>query len=252
MPQPFRATALGWRRTKRGDLVANNADSASGTSCRIAAEVLGLLSVTRRTSSTGQEAGAQLERDVESYLVGALPARSQGQGAWEVGRKRKITEFAQYEHLARMTKAIATSKQPDVLRSEIGGKDDYIIKPDITVGIVYGDSPGHPILHASISCKWTIRSDRVQNIRHEGVILARHRRGRLPHVVVATAEPMATRLAAIARGTGEIDWVYHIALDELVEATTAAGTRQQQDVLQELIGERRLFGLQALVDVLVV
>jgi hypothetical protein len=26
---------------------------------------------------------------------------------------------------------------------------------------------GLPPLHAAISCKWTIRSDRVQNIRHE-------------------------------------------------------------------------------------
>ena len=71
-----------------------------------------------------------------------------------------------------------------------------------------------PLLHASISCKWTIRSDRAQNARSEGLNLVRNRKGRLPHVVV-TAEPTPSRISSIALGTGEIDCVYHFALYEL-------------------------------------
>jgi hypothetical protein len=72
-----------------------------------------------------------------------------------------------------------------------------------------------PSLHASISCKWTIRSDRSQNTRTEALNLIRNRKGRLPHIVAVTAEPLPTRLAALALGTGDLDCVYHFALHEL-------------------------------------
>ena len=103
-----------------------------------------------------------------------------------------------------------------------------------------------PLLHAAVSCKFTIRSDRVQNVRHEGVILTRHRRGRQPHIVVVTAEPLPTRLAAIARGTGEIDAVYHVALEALQTATKVAGTQAQQDALAEIVGQHRLLDVTEL------
>jgi hypothetical protein len=82
---------------------------------------------------------------------------------------------------------------------------------------------GGPFLHAAVSCKWTIRSDRVQNIRHEANLLLRHRRGRAPHIVAVTAEPLPSRLASIAMGTGELDCVYHLVLDELREAVAECG-----------------------------
>lgn len=41
--------------------------------------------------------------------------------------------------------------------------------------------------------------------------LIRHRRGRVPHVVVATAEPTVGRIASIAQGTGDLDAVFHVA-----------------------------------------
>lgn len=59
------------------------------------------------------------------------------------------------------------------------------------------------------------RSIIMFRIRHEGVILARSRRGREPHIVTVTAEPLPSRLAAIACGTGEVDAVYHVALAKL-------------------------------------
>jgi len=54
-------------------------------------------------------------------------------------------------------------------------------------------------------------------------------------IVTVTAEPLPSRLTAIARGTGEVDCVYHIAFEELVAATDAAGTVEQKKVLDELV-----------------
>jgi len=82
------------------------------------------------------------------------------------------------------------------------------------------------------------------------VILTRNRRGRQPRIVTVTAEPLPTRLAAIARGTGEVDAVYHVALDELVQATATAGNAEQQAVLNEMITQNRLADFETLVDVL--
>lgn len=68
---------------------------------------------------------------------------------------------------------------------------------------------GKPLLHASVSAKFTMRSDRAQNSRTEALNLIRNRKGHLPHIVVVTAEPMPNRLASLALGTGDIDCVYH-------------------------------------------
>jgi len=61
-----------------------------------------------------------------------------------------------------------------------------------------------------------------------------------------TAEPLPTRVAAIARGTGEVDGVYHVALAALQAGTELHGTAEQKDVLDELIGQHRLFDLTTL------
>lgn len=73
-----------------------------------------------------------------------------------------------------------------------------------------------PLLHASLSCKWTLRSDRAQNARSEALNLIRNRKGRLPHIAVVTGEPLPSRLASLALGTGDLDCVYHFALPELI------------------------------------
>lgn len=99
---------------------------------------------------------------------------------------------------------------------------------------------GRPILHASISAKWTIRSDRAQNSRTEALGLVRNRKGRLPHIVVVTAEPLPSRLASLALGTGDIDCVYHFALPELVETVSALGTEDAMEMLNILIEGKRL------------
>ena len=224
--------------------VPNNADIDSVTSCAIAAEILTILDVQRVTAPK-EAPGTALEIAVAGYLAEALPAIHPDR-AWEVDHRKLITDFQQYEHLARLD---AIVREHPTLRSEIGR--DYLIKPDVTVGILVASTPP-PLLHAAISCKWSIRSDRVQNIRHEGVILTRNRRGRQPHIVTVTAEPLPTRLAAIARGTGEVDAVYHVALDELVQATGTAGNAEQQAVLDEMITQNRLADFETLVAVLAI
>lgn len=103
-----------------------------------------------------------------------------------------------------------------------------------------------------VSCKFSIRSDRVQNIRHEGIGLIRHRRGRQPHIVTVTSEPLPSRLAAICRGTGEVDAVYHVCLPELQQVVEAVGNNEQRNALAEAVGQRRLFDLTNLVGHLVV
>ena len=97
-----------------------------------------------------------------------------------------------------------------------------------------------PLLHASISCKWTIRSDRSQNARSEALNLIRNRKGRTPHVVVVTAEPLPSRIASIALGTGDIDCVYHFALPELQKAVQDLNLDDSADTLNILVSGKRL------------
>ncbi|GAB4419955.1 MAG: hypothetical protein Fur0044_16610 [Anaerolineae bacterium] len=85
-----------------------------------------------------------------------------------------------------------------------------------------------------------IRSDRSQNTRTEALNLIRNRKGHLPHIVAVTAEPLPTRLAALALGTGDLDCVYHFALPELKKAIEEIQNIDQLDMLEMLIEGRRL------------
>jgi hypothetical protein len=184
-----------------------------------------------------------LEEGVRSFLEEQLPLLTPDR-KWTFQRGTKVTDFVQYRHLGRIQDIIKEDKS-GTLATEIGR--DYVIKPDVTVGV---QSKEGLLLHAAVSCKWTIRSDRVQNVRHEAVILTRHRRGRQPHIVAVTAEPLPSRLASIARGTGEIDGVYHIAFDSLLAAVEEVATPGEQEVLVELVEQRRLFDFSSLPTVL--
>lgn len=230
---------LGWTGGK-----PNIADTSSATSCKIAGALLDALEVTADVAHVGQTAGKLLEDMVHDHLAEALPNTHAGRIV-VVSRKTAVSDFEQYAHLATL-KRLIDDDQTGLLRASIG--TDYQIKPDVTVGLFAGS--GAPFLHAAVPCKWTLRSDRAQNVRHEAVVLIRHRRGRLPHITPVTAEPMPTRLASLARGTAEIDALYHVALDELTLAVHASGTRQQVEVLDELVRHGRLKDLSELARVL--
>lgn len=241
----FVPALLGYRvnpKTGQVTTTPNSADGDNQPSIRIAKAILESFGIAEGTGVSG-DLGTQLELGVEEWLRNELPALAPNRN-WSFGHKRAVTEFVQYEHLARIQKIIDTDPT-QTLKAEIG--TDYVIKPDVTIGlsIALGN-----LLHASISCKWTIRSDRVQNIRHEAVILTRHRRGRQPHIVVVTAEPLPSRLASIARGTGEVDAVYHVALAPLTAAVQAHASAGQRSTLDELVDQDRLKDLTDLPAVL--
>ena len=153
------------------------------------------------------------------------------------------------------------SKHP-ALAAALGGS--YIIKPDIVSvrepeedaainiheklvdelsanrTILRKANGADSILHASISCKWTIRSDRSQNSRTEALNLIRNRKGHLPHIAVVTAEPMPGRIASIALGTGDVDCVYHFALPELHRAVAKVASEDSVELMDNMIRGNRL------------
>ena len=69
--------------------------------------------------------------------------------------------------------------------------------------------------------------------------MIRNRKGKLPHIVVVTAEPLPSRIASIALGTGDIDCVYHISLYELEKVVNYIGGEPSK-LLNTLINGKRL------------
>jgi NgoMIV restriction enzyme len=247
---PFAHTLLGWKpstKNKLGwSLVPNLADVDSAESMRIGAGMLDELAVARDVvSDVPKDPGGPLEQAVHDHLGRALPHRQPDRG-WVVARGVIITQFDQYAHLSKVDELVRANPE---LRITVG--TDYLIKPDVIVALGrVRTASGLPPLHAAISCKWTIRSDRVQNIRHECLQMIRHRRGRQPHLVTVTAEPLPSRLASIARGTGEVDAVYHVAFDALDASVAANANPEQKEAWREVVGQRRLLSYELLVDTL--
>jgi hypothetical protein len=59
-------------------------------------------------------------------------------------------------------------------------------------------------------------------------------------VVVVTGEPLPSRIASLALGTGDIDCVYHFALGELHDTLAASGDEAYLDQLSMMIEGKRL------------
>jgi len=244
--------------------IPSNADKHNKSSVAIAKTVLEQIgSPIKGERLAGQMSGTRFEEICEDFLAETFGALSHLRpGQWEVGRsgsKLAIAQFDQYEHLAALD---AASRVNPELAAALGS--DYLIKPDVVIvrhpetddwinqnSVIVDDTLARltslrkinndrPILHASISCKWTLRSDRAQNARSEGLNLVRNRKGRLPHIVVVTGEPTPSRIASIALGTGDIDCVYHFALPELIEAVKQLGYNDAEDMLQTMVDGKRL------------
>lgn len=181
-------------------------------------------------------------------------------------RSSTIANLLPYAHLLTVD---ALQRANADIRAAFGG--DYLVRPDIVVwkapfssseidgaapfvdplgtigkrSLAWDESGKGYLLHASVSCKWTMRSDRAQNSRTEALNLIRSRKGRLPHVVAITAEPLPSRVASIAQGTGDIDCSYHVALPELIAAVAGvAGIsptfQEEHDILAALVDGDRL------------
>ena len=242
-PRPLLAALLGHRT---GGAAPNVADKLSKQSSQIATSLLGNLNLLGNiVPHGGQTLGREFEFEVANDLRSRL--KQANNRVWDVQHPgRPLAEFEQYQHLGVLDQII-DDDDTGVLALAIGR--DYEVKPDVTVG---EKVPQHalPLLHATVSCKATIRSDRAQNVRLEAFMLNRHRNGRLPHIVVVTAEPLPSRLASLCRGTGDIDAVYHLALPELRAAVAAVGNEEQQSMLDELVAQRRLLDYSDLISTL--
>ena len=57
---------------------------------------------------------------------------------------------------------------------------------------------------------------------------------------MVTAEPTPNRIASIALGTGEIDCVYHFALDELVLTLSNQNREESIELINTMISGKRL------------
>lgn len=55
-----------------------------------------------------------------------------------------------------------------------------------------------------------------------------------------TGEPLPSRIASLALGTGDIDCVYHFALPELQEAVNSIDADDSMEMLNILIDGKRL------------
>ena len=243
--------------------VPNIADKSSKRSIELAQGILTRIGYPPCPNTpTGQRAGALFESLTRDYLARAFALLEHLRpGNWIFSVHGEVTAFDQYEHLTDLARVLS---QTPSLRATLG---DYLIKPDIVVGrspvsdseinkradILEGDTAAtltplrannfpdpKPILHASISCKWTIRSDRSQNARTEGLNLIRNRKGSTPHIVIVTAEPLPSRIASVALGTGDLDCVYHMALYELSESVEAVGDETLSEMFDLLVDGKRL------------
>lgn len=251
--------------------VASNADTSSRGSKAIAQKIIDILvkeqghTVSRVDKISGQTLGKQFETLTMEFLKETFPLMQRMRpGRWTIlqlgnNNKLKTSDFAQYEHLSYLNALTAENAQ---LAAALG--NDYLVAPDVVVyrhlyrdeeinmgshivdnntskmADIRRENGGKPILHASVSAKYTMRSDRAQNSRTEALNLIRNRKGHLPHIVVVTAEPMPNRLASLALGTGDIDCMYHFALYELIRAVREVGSEDAYEMLETLVQGKRL------------
>lgn len=248
------------------DGIPSNADRDSKSSVALAQGIAAELEAEVKTKAQGQTSGAKFESiNVEFLEKTFTQLQNLRPGKWHVERlgnrsAKKTSSFAQYEHLDYLSKLAEENLK---LAACLG--NDYMVAPDVVIyrepepdEVINADrnivddsvskqtdirraNSDLPILHASISAKWTIRSDRAQNSRTEALGLIRNRKGRLPHIIAVTAEPLPSRLASLALGTGDIDCVYHFALFELVNQVDKMDNNEvAKEMLEILIKGKRL------------
>lgn len=264
--QRFHQQLLGTCLTIDDQMIASIADSSQEFSKNVARSLISKIGTPRVISkSSGQQAGSLFEDACLGFLKNTfLHLDILRPGKWDIQKisSRKglaIAAFEQYYHLLDLD---SIAKANPSIAAVLG--NDYTISPDIVVmrepeedafinsKVYIADSEfgtrspirksfnALPLFHASISCKWTIRSDRAQNSRSEALTLIRNRKGRTPHIIVITAEPTPSRISSLALGTGDIDCVYHFALNELITAVSETGNEEAQTLLDIMIQGKRL------------
>lgn len=252
--------------------IPSNADSSSKLSIKIAKHIADQLMAEVHEKAVGQTSGSKFELATMNFISRTFMLMQHLRpGKWHISKlgnrnSVKTSSFAQYEHLEYLNQLTMNDAQ---LAASIG--NDYMVAPDIVIyretecddvindgTLIIDDTVcrlsdirksngGLPILHASISAKWTMRSDRAQNSRTEALGLIRNRKGRLPHIAVVTGEPMPSRIASLALGTGDIDCVYHFALHELIKAVNDINAEDSIELLNILVKGKRLKDISDLI-----
>lgn len=264
-------TILGFRPDSKGNptSIVSIADRSSAVSNYLSEALL--VSLVKKTgcqpcvAGDAQTSGNTFEAATKNFLEKCFEQLVPNPSVKWIFQARPsaavLSAFDQYEHLKTLKTAFESH---DDLRALL---QDYQVTPDITISKeplsdsdinrrkqkfvdpkenLARHTPARSanqdkrILHASVSCKWTMRSDRSQNTRTEALNLIRNRKGATPRIVVVTMEPMPTRLASIAMGNGDIDCTYHGALYELEEALSLRDSKKQEETLKTLIVGRRL------------
>ena len=211
--------------------VPSIADVSNKASREISKALLAKIGTTQShvEKPAGQTAGNMFESACQTFIADCFGQLAHLRpGTFDVERGQAISKFDQYSHLDELRLLADASRE---LKTHLG--TDYLIKPDVVViraaesddninrNMVLVDDTvarhtalrvangANATLHASISCKLTIRSDRVQNTRSE------------------------------ALGTGDMDCVYHFALPELVETLREQG-RETLELVETMIEGQRL------------
>lgn len=241
----------------------SNADGDSSASIAIAQGIFDQIQSKASPSGrlAGQISGSKFEQITRSFVEETFSTlMALRPGKWDFNpEKRAIFRFQQYSHLAELSRVAEKNPEIAVLLGS-----DYVIAPDVLVvrdpepdQVINAKQPlvdgtvalrsglrkrnnALPILHASISCKWTLRSDRAQNARSEALNLIRNRKGRVPHIAVVTGEPLPSRLASLALGTGDIDCVYHFALPELIASVDRLKLEDSAHLVKIMVDGKRL------------
>jgi len=248
--------------------VATNADSNNKASRIIAKAILEKISPKAKLAGKcpkGQTLGDRFEKHICRFLEQTFKQLHHLRpGPWDVNHipsksPEALTRFEQYRHLSDLQELIEENPK---IKSMLGS--GHLISPDVIIsrrplreeeinssGSILGSNVCNlaplrlanqdcPLLHANISCKFTMRSDRAQNSRTEALNLIRNRKGHTPHIIVVTAEPQPSRLASLALGTGDIDCVYHFALPELRGAVASLGESEAASLVELMVEGKRL------------
>lgn len=181
--------------------IPSNADSSSKLSIAIAQGIASQLMAETHDKAVGQTSGTRFEQLNMQFLMDTFPnLQNLRPGNWHIvklGNRNaiKTSSFAQYEHLDYLNKLTESDAK---LAASMG--NDYMVAPDVVIyrdtvsdeeintpQIIVDDTVcmmadiraqngGLPVLHASVSAKWTMRSDRAQNSRTEALGLIRNRK----------------------------------------------------------------------------
>jgi hypothetical protein len=268
----YEATINKGKPNQRKEIVSSNADIGQASSREIALRWARRLNAPHRAKGSGQTAGKRFEEAVGEFIRATVPRfQSVRPGLWRienVGNKRSENHLARYQPYSHLDELARKIEEDRTLEPVLG--NSYAVSPDILVlrraltdqeinrdeflvddasafwspiralNSDSGDGKSAEFVHAVVSCKWTMRSDRSQNTRSEALNLIRNRKGRAPHIVAVTAEPMMVRIASLALGTGDIDIVYHAALPELISVVQEVKHEESLRYVDVLVNGGRL------------